>query len=248
MPCVVCGNPITCDAHIHAKALGRDIIKRAGRKLSLAAPNRMHNNIQSGCVDSTILCSECDGKLGPFDKHVAEVTRLLGTANEAINLQTRRFTITSPKGIDHEKLALYAASVVWRTSVSRYRELSEFTLGGNAVWFQDMIFRTTPEIPTVLVARLVGANALTRDAAVTALSYPVGIKLRDKHVARFVASGLLFLVQTTRAKDASLLSDAVTVDGRSLGTHCLTGALYPFEELADLRDVRNSQYVRGILG
>jgi hypothetical protein len=32
----------------------------------------------------------------------------------------------------------------------------------NEAWFRDMLFRQSTEIPTVLIARLVGANALIR--------------------------------------------------------------------------------------
>ncbi|MFZ1963941.1 MAG: hypothetical protein WAU78_10850 [Roseiarcus sp.] len=214
----------------------------------MAAPNRMDNSIQSGLFDDNILCSECDGKLGGFDDHAIEISRCLGTANEVIDRRANRFTVRRLSGVNHEKLALFGAAVVWRTSVTRYRELSEFTLGNNEAWFRDMIFRKNGEIPTVLIARLVGANALAQEAAATALSYPVGIKnRRGISLARFVVRGLLFLVQTTRAADTSLLADAVTTFGMSAGPTCLTGVLYPFEMLADLKQVAKSQYIRRVL-
>src|SRR5260221_217389 len=82
-----------------------------------------------------------------------------------------------------------------------------------------------------LVARLVGRYSLTHEAAMTAFSYPVGIKIRGIHVARFIVGGLMVLVQTTRAADASLSADAVTAFGRSAGSNRLTGVLSPFERL-----------------
>jgi hypothetical protein len=81
MPCKVCGNVNTCRAHIQPAALGKDIIKQAGRKtLSLAVTDRLDNYIQSGLFDDNILCSGCDGKLGVFDDHAVEISCLLGTA------------------------------------------------------------------------------------------------------------------------------------------------------------------------
>jgi hypothetical protein len=44
----------------------------------------MDNSIQSGLFDDNILCSDCDGKLGVFDDHAIEISRLLGTGNEVI--------------------------------------------------------------------------------------------------------------------------------------------------------------------
>ncbi len=248
MPCVVCGNVNTCRAHIQPAALGKDIIEQAGRKtLSLAVPDRMDNHIQSGLFDDNILCSGCDGKLGLFDDHAIDISRLLGTTHEVINRKENRFTVTRGNGVSHEQLALFGAAVVWRASISSYRELSQFTLGNNEAWFRDMLFRQSTEIPTVLIARLVGANALTHEAAATTLSYPQKIKIRGKWVARFYTRGLMFLVQTTRAADASLRADAVTTFGRSAGSTCLTGVLMPFEKLGELRQVEKSKYVQSVL-
>jgi len=50
-----------------------------------------------------------------------------------------------------------------------------------------------------------------------------------------------------RAADASLCADAVTTFGRSAGPACLAGVLYRFEELADLRQVRQSKHVQQVL-
>jgi hypothetical protein len=207
----------------------------------------VHNFIQSGFVDKQILCSRCDGILGLYDNHATQILRLLGTKHEVIDRQAHCFTITRGNGVNHEHLALFGAAVVWRTSASKYRELDEFTLGNNEAWMRDIVFRQSNDIPTVLVARVVGRTPLTHDAAMTALSYPVRIKMRGIWLARFHFGGLMFLVQTTRAADASLCADAVTTFGRSAGPACLTGVLYPFEELADLRDIRQSKHAQQVL-
>jgi hypothetical protein len=97
----------TCRAHIQPAALGKDIIKEAGRKtLSLAVPDRMDNSIQSGLFDDNILCGSYDGKLGVFDDHAIEISRLLGTAHEVIDRKENYFTVTRGNGVNHEQLAL----------------------------------------------------------------------------------------------------------------------------------------------
>jgi hypothetical protein len=248
MACVVCGNANTCRAHIIPAALGKDIIKQAGRKtLSLAVLNRMDNYVQSGLFDDNILCSDCDGKLSVFDNHAVDILRLLGTAHEVIDRKANRFTVTRSNGMNHEHLALFGAAVVWRASISSYRELSQFTLGNNAAWFRDMLFYQSTEVPTVLIARLVGASALTHEAAMTAQLYPQRIKIRGISLARFNTRGLMFLVQTTRAADASLRADAVTTFGKSAGSTCLTGVLMPFEKHGDLPQLAKSKYIQSVL-
>jgi hypothetical protein len=140
MPCLNCGSADTCEAHIIPKEAAREIIKRSIRKtLSLAAPNRMHNFLQSGFVDKEILCSRCDGVLGVYDNHATQILRLLGTEHEVIDHQANRFTITRGRGVNHERLALFGAALVWRTSVSKYRELAEFTLGNNEAWMRKIV-------------------------------------------------------------------------------------------------------------
>jgi hypothetical protein len=140
------------------------IKRRSTRKtLSLLSPFSTHNFVQSSFVDDEILCSSCDRILGDYDNQAVEVMRLAGTAAEAIRRDADTFTITQPRALDHEKLALFGAAVAWRTSVSSHQELarSAFSLGNNERWLRDIIFRHSSEIPTVLVARLVGRTALT---------------------------------------------------------------------------------------
>jgi hypothetical protein len=249
MPCLECGNPKTCRAHILPAALGKDIIKQESglKALSLLVPNRIDNTIQSSLFDENILCSDCDGRLNLFDDHAIEIIRLLGTAHEAITSQANSFTVTRISGINHEQLALFAAAVVWRTSVSKYRELSEFTLGNNEAWFRDMIFRRSTDIPTVLAARLVDRSAIPDETAAGALQYPVRVRLRGVSAARFVVRGLIFLVQTTRAVNPTLHAGAITTFGRSAGPTCLTGLLFPFDQVADSANIWKSKYMQHLL-
>lgn len=248
MPCLFCGNTTTCRAHIQPAALGKDITKRSRRQTpSLLAPNQ-HRVQVGGLFDDNILCSDCDGKLGRFDDHAIVISRLLGTEHEIIDHKSNRFTITYSDEVNHHQLALFGAAVVWRASVSRVcRDLSGFTLGNNEAWIRDMIFGQSAEIPTALIARIVGGNTITHEAAMTMLSYPVKIKIRGVSLARFYVRGLMFLVQTTRNADASLRADAVTTIGGSAGLNCLTGSLMPFEKLGDLPQVEKSEYVQYVL-
>jgi len=248
MPCLSCGNTTTCKAHIQPAAIGKDITKRSGGKTpSLLAPNQ-HRIQVGGLFDDNILCSKCDGKLGVFDDHAIAISRLLGTLHEVIDHRANRFTITYSDRVNHQQLALFGAAVAWRASVSKIcRDLSGFTLGKNEAWFRDMIFRRNNEIPTVLIARIVGGNPISHEAAMTMLSYPVKIKIRGISLARFYVRGMMFLIQTTRNADASLLADAVTTFGGGAGLNCLTGSLMPFEKLGDLPQVEKSKYIQHVL-
>jgi hypothetical protein len=173
MPCLNCGNPATCRAHILPSAVGKDIINSAddGRKaLSLAVPDRTDDTLQSGIFDKYILCSDCDGELNLYDDHAIEISRLLGTSAEV--LTRNDFTIQRDDGINHEHLALFAAAVLWRASVSTC-ELRQFSLdAAEQERFRAMAFKEIVDVPAVAVLRLVSDNPIAHEAARLAMSYP----------------------------------------------------------------------------
>jgi hypothetical protein len=110
-----------------------------------------------------------------------------------------------------------------------------------------MIFGRCTDIPTVLAARLVDRSAIPDEAAAGALAYPVRGKLRGVWVAHFVAGVLMFLVQTTRAVNPTLRAGAITTFGRSAGPTCLTGVLFPFDQVADSANIWKSKYMQHLL-
>ena len=246
MSCRNCPEQITCNAHIMPAAVGKDIIKSSGKKLTLLAPEQ-EGTSQSGIWDSDILCGPCDNVLGSYDTHAINITRLLGTTDEAINHRTEVFTLSCAKGIDHERLALFGAAVVWRASVSTVcRELNGFSLGNNEEWFRQMIFREVAEVPIVTIARIVGRDTNEQKMADTAMLYPVRVRPSGSHIsmARFYLRGLMFLVQTTRNKKTIWSPGSVTELGKSAGSNCLIGSLMPFARLGGLEDIKKSKHMR----
>jgi hypothetical protein len=251
MPCLNCGNPATCRAHILPGAVGKDIINSAddGRKaLSLAAPDRIDDTLQSGIFDSDILCSACDGKLGLYDDHAIDISRLVGTRAEV--LTRNDFTIQRHNGVNHEHLALFAAAVLWRASVSSYRELSQFSLdAAEQERFRAMALKEIFDVPTVAVLRLVSDNPIAHKAARLAMSYPGRFITGDGHWrVKFSIRGLLFLTKIGQRPDAWLEAIAVTTLGKAKGPAYLTGALFSFDGLLEADNVRSTKYVTSILG
>ena len=217
MPCLVCANPNTCEAHILPRALGLDIIKCGERRtLSLAARDRIHNNIQSGIVDRSILCSACDGRLGDYDRHATEVIRLLGTESE--NITRNDFCVRRAEGIDHNYLALFAASVVWRAAMSNYRELADFVLDQNDVArLRAVLFDGANDVPDVAILRLVSNNRVACEAVRMAMSYPARCDEGGCRRARFSARGLLFFVKFGTTDDPFIRDNSLKTIGASRG-------------------------------
>jgi hypothetical protein len=230
--CLNCDNPATCRAHILPGAVGKDIIAGAeGRKaLSLAVPDRTDDTLQSGIFDKYILCSDCDGKLNLYDDHAIEISRLPGTSAEVLTRDD--FTIQRDGGVNHEYLALFAAAVLWRASVSTYRELRKFSLDAAEA-----------------VLRLVSDNSIAHEAARLTMSYPGKFITDDGHWrVKFSIRGLLFLTKIGERPDEWLEARAVTRLGKAKGPACLTGPLFSFDGLLEADKVRSTKYVTSILG
>lgn len=249
MPCLECGNPDTCRAHIIPKGIGRDIIKASDHRqtLSLAVPDRIDDHIQSGVFDTNILCEDCDRKLGIYDSHAIAMTRLLGTPNEMLTGDT--FCLHRPEGVNHEHLALFAAAVVWRAAVSNYRELQQFTIESALQdWFRAVVFRSVSELPAVAILRLASEDTVVQAAASTAMSYPRRFTTGSGHArAKFSTRGLLFLVQLSQAPDPWLQEHAVTRVGAASGRTKLVGPLFSFEAFLESENVREARYIRNVL-
>ncbi len=246
MPCRNCPEPKTCKAHIMPAALGKDVIEASGKNLTLLAPDRT-GTFQSGLFDPNILCARCDNTLGDYDGHAINIIRLLGTVDEVIDRQAGIFSLSYSKGIDHERLALFGAAVVWRASASAIcRGHNGFSLGNNEEWFRQMIFREIPELPIVSIARIMGRTPQEQKMADTAMLYPVRVRPNGSHIsmAKFCLNGFMFLVQTTRNKTTIWSPGCVTELGKSAGVNYLTGALMPFERLGGLEDIKKSKHMR----
>jgi hypothetical protein len=251
MPCLNCGNPATCRAHILPGAVGKDIIISADdhrKALSLAAPDRTDDTLQSGIFDTDILCGVCDGKLGLYDDHAIDISRLLSTSAEV--LTRNDFTIQRDTGVNHEHLALFAAAVLWRASVSTYGELRQFSLdAADQERFRAMAFKEIFDVPTVAVLRLVSDNPIADKAARLAMSYPARFITEDGHRrAKFSIRGILFLIKIGQRPDEWLEAIAVTTLGKAKGPACLTGPLFSFDGLLEADNVRSTKYVTSILG
>lgn len=96
----------------------------------------MHSNIpgsfpkrmQIGTYDSTILCSECDGKMAPWDDYGQQV--LIRRFSEAVKIPYRGQTIARRiEQFDYRRLKLFFMSVLWRASLSKQTFYKRISLG-----------------------------------------------------------------------------------------------------------------------
>lgn len=76
---------------------------------------------QSGWIDSNILCSECDGVLGCYDKYAKELLKENVFKNKSIKIQTikdGKIYHLKKEDFDYYKLRKFFISLAWRASIS----------------------------------------------------------------------------------------------------------------------------------
>lgn len=239
--CLRCGGLDLCDAHIIPAALAKDAASPKDKKLFLMQPDRKGVS-QSGEYDPHILCSQCDNILGLYDKHAITILRLLGTESESIDHASRRFTLAF-NNLNHERLALFGAAVVWRSSVSK--RIPDFTLGSNEDWFKEIVFRDTGDLPVVNIFRVVSSNPSLHQNLGGFFSYPVKRQNEENiSFAEFYVRGFKFVVKTSRQKSPLWEAGAITELGKSAGPNKITGALLQLEDIGEIKGVNNSRYMQ----
>jgi hypothetical protein len=132
------------------------VIPRAFWPLGEGTPKALTNTpgiyparMPQGAYDPSILCGECDTNiLGPVDQHAAE-TLLRGIGKP---LTHGPLAIREYPDADPVKIALFAASIAWRASISNHRFYSRIRLGRYEDVIRRMILGTPTEAGTVEVA------------------------------------------------------------------------------------------------
>jgi len=91
-------------------------------------PGSFPKRMQVGVYDSTILCSECDQKMAPWDGYGQEV--LIHRFSQAVEVSHQGKPIAwTIENIEYRRLKLFFMSVLWRASVSKQSFFKRISLG-----------------------------------------------------------------------------------------------------------------------
>lgn len=114
-------------AHIMAEGLMKlihhDVSSYDGRFILVGSELKAPIRRPSGSYDKTILCDQCDNKLGEFDRAAIEFCQRADLKPHPSGVA---FTLS---GVDQEKLKLFAMSYVWRASITSLDEYNSVHLG-----------------------------------------------------------------------------------------------------------------------
>jgi hypothetical protein len=148
-PCVRCSRP-TIRAHLMPRAFTRLVRDGDKHMEQFSAQGAHHSRVQSATYDDEILCRGCDGVLGDLDDRAVRFCRSVRSLNPVLG-----HYFIAP-GADTAQLVRFAASIVWRASISSRPEVAAFTLTPSiSKAFEGCSFGTSAptEWPKVALAR-----------------------------------------------------------------------------------------------
>lgn len=107
------------------------------------SPGSFPKRMQVGTYDSAILCSQCDGKMAPWDNYGQQV--LIHGFSEAVKIPLQGKTVARRiERFDYRRLKLFFMSVLWRASVSKQTFYKRISLGPFEDRLRTMILNEDP--------------------------------------------------------------------------------------------------------
>lgn len=174
-------------------------------------PGSFPKRMPVGTYDSTILCSECDGKMAPWDDYGQQV--LIRQFPEAVKMSLQGKTVAwRMEKFDYQRLKLFFMSLLWRASVSTQTFYKRISVGPFEDRLRTMILNENPgdsQEFAVVLARI-------EDGEITAMLDPH----RERHdgisFSRFYLPGFVVYLKVDKRPTPSFLADLPLQEGRPL--------------------------------
>lgn len=130
MKCKLCDNEYEKLAKSHILPIGFFAsIPTKGRLNSISFKGNRGRKLQKAIYDKTILCSVCEQELAVLDDYAIKIFR-----DKINSFEVSHFSLPNDKFIifedtDSNKLRAFLASILWRISVSKQKEICNLSIG-----------------------------------------------------------------------------------------------------------------------
>ena len=155
-----------------------------------------------GIYDSSILCGDCDRRIGPWDDYAQEL--LLRRFSEASVIQLNQQKVGwRIEDYHYPRLKLFFLSLMWRASVSQQSFFKRISLGPFKNRLRAMIMGGDPGSSqdfAVILARL-------GDSEITAMLDPHRERFESVSFVRFYLTGFLAYIKVDQRPTPSLFAD-----------------------------------------
>lgn len=184
-----------------------------------------YQHSQGGFFDTTILCHDHEDALNPFDTYAVDFCR--NYRRQMQILPGGRFLIPN---VDTEKLVKFAASVLWRFSVSAVRGIPQVNLGKFQDQFRDFVFGTGKNYvePSLIIW-------VNESSAVDINGLGI-LPATDRHLDRrfwsFIFSGVSFVLKVDQQPLPPRIAP-LAINGRDF----ILSAFKPFDNSPELQQI-----------
>jgi hypothetical protein len=199
----------------------RAMHREGGFNLGLSAAGAHRARHQHGKFDKTILCKECDAKLGTLDEFALAFSR------SEMPPATVRMIGSIPE-VDCDRLVAFATSVVWRASLSSH--FPEIDLGPLSDRARDIAFGLGGTPFPVVANRLVSPRYDVREFYVE----PTRRKLEANNTYSFQLGGFQWFVLADSRSVPTFLRPLV-INGRT----DLRSLAIPLERTTEFEGMRD---------
>jgi hypothetical protein len=171
-------------------------------ELHTNSPGKYPKRIPIGVYDPSILCSECDQKMAPWDDYAQEL--FLHQFSDAQVLQLNQQQVGwRIESFDYRRLKLFFVSVLWRASVSQHEFYKRISVGPFEGRLRTMILDRDPggsQDFAVILARF-------GDSDIAAMLDPHPEKFESVSFIRFYLTGILAYIKVDQRPTPSVFAD-----------------------------------------
>jgi hypothetical protein len=180
-------------------------------EMHINSPGSYPRRMPVGPYDPSILCGDCDRKMGPWDDYAQEL--LLKRFPEASVLQLDQQKVCwLIEGFDYPRLKLFFISLLWRASVSQQEFFKSFSVGP----FED-------QLRTLILNGKLGSSqsfavilARFGDSDITAMLSPQLETFEGVLFSKFYLTGFLVYIKVDQKPTPSLFADYCMRENSSL--------------------------------
>lgn len=207
MPCLVCGEPKTIEAHLIPKAFVAEVKTEPGEQhLLLHKGDKRPRVSNTGVYDRGILCGPCDSILGGHEDYALELLRELRKANAPPG------GIIGVNPIDGDRMVRFAAGIAWKYAVTT--QPGRIGIGPYVDVLADVALRGMSIPTSVDVAML---RIVELDGDVYVYRTPMPDRKDDANVVRFTVGSFIFFLKIDRRRNGSTLPAECWLRGRTKG-------------------------------
>lgn len=175
------------------------------------SPGNYPKRMPVGTYDPSILCEDCDRKMGLWDDYAQEL--LLKRFSEASVLQLDQQKVCwLIEGFDYPRLKLFFVSLLWRASVSQQSFFKRISLGPFESRLRAMIMGEDPgrsQDFAVILARF-------GDSDITAMLDPRRERFVSVSFVKFYLTGFLAYIKVDQRPTPSAFADYRMQEGAPL--------------------------------